>query len=139
MPSEILSRIPLPSLRVYTSFSVLLLAGCLYYSFSVTSDPTWKDNVNITSHHLPPEINLPVEGGGGGEESVRVVVEDVAVVAEIIAAGSRLGGEDGDFRSILDHMRDIMSFMGQEAICIWVSLRQGWQHKLLSEAWQELS
>lgn len=49
MPSEILSRIPLPSLRTYTTISVLLVTGCIYYSFNVTSDPYWKLHTNSTS------------------------------------------------------------------------------------------
>lgn len=125
MPAEILSRIPLPSLRVYTSISLLLVAGCVYYSFNVTSDPSWKQNVNITLHYPPVSLDNglpppPSTGEGAALDGLSVehqliVREDV----EKVLAGPEY--YDGDFRSVMDQLQDMMSFMGQEAICIWVS------------------
>lgn len=128
MPSEILSRIPLPSLRVYTSISLLLVAGCVYYSFNVTSDPSWKQNVNITLHYPPVSLDngptTTTTGEGGALDGLSVdhqlaVKEDVEKVM--------VGPEyyDGDYRTVMDQLQDMMSFMGQEAICIWVSQEWG--------------
>lgn len=111
MPSEILSRIPLPSLRIYTSVTVLLMAGCLYYSFNVTSNPGWKQNVNITSLDLPAteaEVNAAENSasiGPFGEEQRKQGTEDSANLP----------------RTVTDQLQDIISFMEQDAICIWVS------------------
>lgn len=135
MPAEVLSRIPLPSLRVYTALSVLLVAGCVYYSFSVTSDPSWKQNVNITQHYPPVSLEEALEiklnGGGGGEEAAAMADREVHRVVESVKGGEMellsemqaYEGEGGDYRTIMDLLKDMMSFMGQEAICIWVS---GW-------------
>lgn len=119
MPSEILSRIPVPvpSIRVYSSLSVLLVAGCVYYSFSVTSDPSWKQNVNITLHYPPVSLDnsvLPLA------ERPAEVDMGLQATAAVPFSGDMLK-ETGDFRTIMDQLRDMMAFMGQEAICIWVS------------------
>lgn len=125
MPSEILSRIPLPSLRVYTTISVLLVAGCVYYAFNVTNEPSWRQNVNITLQY-PPAATAALEDG-----SVAIVVPEQASVEEHVNVKSS-GNEnvldssydiDGEFRTVWDQLQDIISFMGQEAICIWVSGR----------------
>lgn len=117
MPSEILSRIPLPSLRVYTSVSVALVAVCLYYSFNVTSDPSWKQNVNLTLHYPPvsltenvPVLVPPTEAGLAGAGKDAVLGEQQDLIRPM-----------GLSRTVMDQFRDMMSFMGQEAICIWVS------------------
>lgn len=131
MPSEILSRIPLPSLRVYTSLSVLLVAGCLYYSFNVTMDPSWKQNVNITLHYPPVSLDslLPDESTAATEEVVNVgpplstVKTDDDHHSHGFLNEEEFGGAAELSRTVMDQLQDMVSFMGQEAICIWVSRR----------------
>lgn len=116
MPSEILSRIPVPSIRVYSSLSVLLVAGCVYYSFSVTSDPSWKQNVNITLHYPPVSLDNSILSLADRSAEV-----DMGLQAATVPFSGDLIKETGDFRTIMDQLRDMMTFMGQETICIWVS------------------
>lgn len=130
MPAEILYRIPLPSLRVYTAFSVLLVAGCVYYAFSVTSDPSWKQNVNITQHYPPVSLEAAESKLGGsavnGEDvvvEVHLVRESVKDDVEELLHEVQAYGGHGDYRTIMDLFKDMVSFMGQEAICIWVSAK----------------
>ncbi|XP_065089221.1 E3 ubiquitin-protein ligase AMFR-like isoform X1 [Ochlerotatus camptorhynchus] len=49
MPVVLNGSIPLPSIRIYTSASVLLVSLCLYYAISVTSDPFWRQQSNATT------------------------------------------------------------------------------------------
>lgn len=131
MPSEILSRIPLPSLRLYTSLSVLLVVGCVFYSFSVTSDPSWKQNVNITLHYPPPvsldsvlpasEAGVHVGGGGGAPSNHELAFAAAEKMRRDGFAGDVHMTDPSDFRTLMDQLRDMMSFMGQEGVCIWVS------------------
>ncbi|XP_013192661.1 E3 ubiquitin-protein ligase AMFR [Amyelois transitella] len=44
MPVTLVDRLPLPSLKVYTAGSVVLLSSAVYYALSVTSDPNWRVN-----------------------------------------------------------------------------------------------
>lgn len=100
MPSEILARIPLPSLKVYSSASLLLMAGCLYYSYSVvTTDPGWKQNINTTVTIYPAKVDDHASDNAGGETKQ----------------------PKGSENSTLRIFWDMLSFMGQEVICIWVS------------------
>uniref|UniRef100_A0A182MUQ9 E3 ubiquitin-protein ligase AMFR n=1 Tax=Anopheles culicifacies TaxID=139723 RepID=A0A182MUQ9_9DIPT len=49
MPVALNGSVPLPSVRVYTSLTVLLMSACLYYALLMTSDPNWRQNTNMTS------------------------------------------------------------------------------------------
>ncbi|XP_058838910.1 E3 ubiquitin-protein ligase AMFR-like [Topomyia yanbarensis] len=49
MPIVLSGTLPLPSIRVYTSVSILLVSIMLYYSIDVTSDPFWRQQSNATS------------------------------------------------------------------------------------------
>jgi PREDICTED: autocrine motility factor receptor-like len=40
--------LPLPSLRSYTTISVLILSCCVWYAFQVTSEPDWKLNATFS-------------------------------------------------------------------------------------------
>lgn len=124
MPSEILSRIPLPSLRVYTSLSVLLVAGCLYYSFNVTMDPSWKQNVNITLHYPPVSLDtlLPAnEAQVDVATDVKVGPSEPDTIDHQRFGEEELSGTAELSRTVMDQLQDMVTFMGQEAICIWVS------------------
>lgn len=95
MPSEILSRIPLPSLRLYSSLSILLFSGCVYYAFSVVS----------RDYNAKPISNLTL---GNDERLLDGLEREWSVNSRRII--------------IKEQMRDIISFMGQDAICIWVRM-----------------
>ncbi|XP_053614568.1 E3 ubiquitin-protein ligase AMFR-like [Plodia interpunctella] len=47
MPVTLVDRLPLPSLKVYTAGSVVLLSSAVYYALSVTSDPNWRANSTL--------------------------------------------------------------------------------------------
>uniref|UniRef100_A0A182PHA0 E3 ubiquitin-protein ligase AMFR n=1 Tax=Anopheles epiroticus TaxID=199890 RepID=A0A182PHA0_9DIPT len=49
MPVALNGSVPLPSVRVYTSVTVLLMSVCLYYALIMTSDPNWRQHTNITA------------------------------------------------------------------------------------------
>uniref|UniRef100_A0A182JXT7 E3 ubiquitin-protein ligase AMFR n=1 Tax=Anopheles christyi TaxID=43041 RepID=A0A182JXT7_9DIPT len=49
MPVALNGSVPLPSVRVYTSVTVLLMSVCLYYALIMTSDPNWRQHTNITT------------------------------------------------------------------------------------------
>lgn len=60
MPVIILERIPLPSLRTYTSFSVLLLSCAVFYAYQCVrtfeTDPPNPANVNIGETHTENNV-----------------------------------------------------------------------------------
>lgn len=99
MPVIPLEKLPLPSLQAYTAISVLLLSCSVYYAIHVTSDPTWKTNstsiLNIeTFETVKNESSDYIEGFSHKLSSVGVF------------------------------LGDIVSFMVQEPVCIWVSLKK---------------
>lgn len=68
MPVVLNGSIPLPSIRVYTSASILLVSICLYYACSVTSDPFWRQQSNATAAAATssPSATTILAGTGAG-------------------------------------------------------------------------
>lgn len=83
MPVALNGSIPLPSIRVYTSASVLLVSLCLYYAVNVTSDPFWRQqsNATATAGVVPPSTVL----------SGSVATKAAAAAARDVAAGAAAG------------------------------------------------
>ncbi|XP_050096860.1 E3 ubiquitin-protein ligase AMFR-like [Anopheles aquasalis] len=52
MPVVLNGLIVLPSVRLYTSFTVLMMSACLYYALIMTSDPNWRAHTNLTASAL---------------------------------------------------------------------------------------
>ncbi|XP_053690401.1 E3 ubiquitin-protein ligase AMFR-like [Sabethes cyaneus] len=77
MPVVLNGSLPLPSIRVYTSASILLVSICLYYAVSVTSDPFWRQLSNVTA------------SSSGGAGAVNSLLSGAAAAAgEAAAAGA---------------------------------------------------
>lgn len=148
MPHVILDRISLPNLKLYTSVSVLLVACCVYYAISATSDPFWRVDNNVTSSESFFSLEL-VFGGDAIQDShpfdgVNIDAGDSINIEYDGPMLSMLGNADyfdpqktinrlisnmppdqrklfNDTRTIGTKLRDVVSFMVQEPICVWVS------------------
>lgn len=96
MPLLLLERIPLPSLRTYTAVSVGLLSLSVYYAVQVSSDPNWK--VNGTSK-IVTEIEL----------------QNNDTDQSLVTWGKTQNV------SLLFQLQEVVHFMIQEPLCIWVS------------------
>lgn len=138
MPSLILDRIPLPSLRVYTTTSILLVSACLYFAISSTSDPDWRIQNNAT---LSPISDAADELATGSDTLLKVAIDGISgledkVITEQDINGAIKAGElsvssdtnldasvtkNNATRTLSGQLTDIMSFMCQEPFCIWVS------------------
>lgn len=140
MPIVLNSSVPLPNLKLYTSISVLLVSSCFYYAISVTSDPNWKLETNSTlfsAKHgdsssleeilsMQDEINEKetiIENFNNLQETILAAIQatnrdgdDAELDAEIVAPQQTLAD-----RSLKTRFKDILAFMMQEPICIWVS------------------
>lgn len=84
MPVVLNGSIPLPSIRVYTSASILLVSICLYYACSVTSDPFWRQQSNATA--AAPTI-LAAGTGGAAVAAGEAAAGAVANAGPAAAAG----------------------------------------------------
>uniref|UniRef100_A0A2M4BD30 E3 ubiquitin-protein ligase AMFR n=1 Tax=Anopheles marajoara TaxID=58244 RepID=A0A2M4BD30_9DIPT len=62
MPVVLNGLIVLPSVRLYTSFTVLMMSACLYYALIMTSDPNWRAHTNLTASALVDSTGSPAEG-----------------------------------------------------------------------------
>lgn len=96
MPIVLNGSIPLPNLKIYTTASILLLTGCLYYAISVTSDPYWKLQNNSTLGLLTSSDDLAerLRSTVGGDTVV--VVDDDGVTHRLpLNAGAAAAGDDG--------------------------------------------
>lgn len=99
MPVVLNGSIPLPSIRVYTSASVLLVSICLYYAVSVTNDPSWRQQSNATS--TTSNVNAILSGGaaaGAGEAAT------AATGAVAGAAGGGIANGGGGIADTLDSL-----------------------------------
>lgn len=98
MPVTLVDRLPLPNLKVYTTGSVCLLSIAVYYAVSVTSDPNWRVNATLQRQ------------GAMAEEADLKLLPPAQVM---LANGTR---------NYTEQFIDVMSFMMQEPLCMWVSL-----------------
>lgn len=103
MPVTLVDRLPLPNLKVYTAGSVLLLSVAVYYALSVTSDPNWRANATLQRQ------------GAMGAEGEGEVLGMVQPLAEPTLAAANAT------RNISDQFVEVMTFMMQEPLCMWVS------------------
>lgn len=55
MPMVFLDRLPVPSLRVYTSISVAILSCSVYYAGQIVKDPGWR---NVQGNNLVAGENV---------------------------------------------------------------------------------
>lgn len=106
MPVILLDRLPLPSLRVYTTVSVLLLSASVYYAVQVTSDPNWKVNFSQTN----PQSQNSVSKYIWNNDAPQILPD----TPQNITAKN-------DTRSLRHHFAEVLTFMIQEPHCIWVS------------------
>lgn len=144
MPADLLQRIPLPSLKAYTSISVSVLIVCLYYSVSVTEDPAWQSShYNLTDHDL---LNNP---DGNDRSIITKILRTLGIypkeaklfdnsIEDIDSINGELVNNDitvppilpngllnlpfNDTRTISDVIRDVFSVMAEETICVWVCI-----------------
>lgn len=143
MPNVILDRIPLPNLRLYTSVSVLLVSCCVYYAISSTSDPFWRFDNNTTASDSffslsPDAIIAGLDSSGidiekildhaSSPDSVGIVKDAIDETQQQEQANTVLQYISPDQRKLFNDTRtigskfkDVVSFMVQEPICIWVS------------------
>lgn len=104
MPVVLNGSIPLPSIRVYTSASVLLVSLCLYYAVSVTSDPFWRQQSNATATAVTPTAGSNVNAILSGSVASDAAVAAVAGAARDVAAGAAAGGMVGNGGNKLDSL-----------------------------------
>uniref|UniRef100_A0A1L8DSF2 Putative e3 ubiquitin ligase n=1 Tax=Nyssomyia neivai TaxID=330878 RepID=A0A1L8DSF2_9DIPT len=140
MPTFVVDRIPLPSLRFYTILSVLWVSVCLYYSINVTRDPDWKLHTNNTSIPVvaPPKIpesipnaenDIPI---GDTSEIPQIIPKEPPDVLPVEADQRDLPEIEleerilNDTRSIGAHLRDVVTFMSQEPMCIWTLINMAY-------------
>lgn len=97
MPVNLIERLPLPSLRVYTAISVALLSCSVYYAVHVTRDPNWKSN--STSR-----VNI--------DGTLEAIQNDSNFFIDDLRHKS----------SVFAYLSDLVTFMSQEPFCIWVNI-----------------
>lgn len=143
MPSVILDRIPLPNVRIYTALSVLMVSACLHYAIVSTNDPDWRSQNNSTiltsfteQELIGPDslLKAAVDGISNNIESkVIQSIQEAPVpntvddpIVPLINANNdnsepTLKGSRNVTRTFTEQFKDVMAFMSQEAVCIWVS------------------
>lgn len=125
MPTIILDRIPLPNLKVYTSVSVLLVSFCVYFAVNSTKDPDWRLLLNSTS------VDGFVDSKLMDDESLIKLTDselhrdsddmmDRNNYMNILSNEATLSGNQT--RSLGGQLKDVMDFMCQEPVCVWVRI-----------------
>lgn len=124
MPTIILDRIPLPNLKIYTSVSVLLVSFCVYFAVNSTKDPDWRLLLNSTSvdnfadSKLMDDESLMTLSSNELQSELTDVL-DRNIYMNILSDGTTLNGNQT--RSLGGQVKDVMDFMFQEPVCVWVS------------------
>lgn len=132
MPIALVRAISLPNLKVYTTISLLLVSGCLYYAFDVVrTDPQWKLHHN-TSHHSSRPASLLKSSN----DAIAVLTnsELLSSLTSTLTSSDDKKDEEktadrndfdqtnpNDTSSFSNQLKDVASFMTHEPVCIWVS------------------
>ena len=113
MPVILVDRLPLPSLKTYTVISVALLSCSIYYAVQVTSEANWKANATATLEGMAtsPSSESP-ETHSFSPQSV-----DSAAMAQ-----SELSPLLKPKQALSVHIAEVITYMVQEPLCIWVSM-----------------
>lgn len=126
MPTIILDRIPLPNLKIYTSVSVLLVSFCVYFAVNSTKDPDWRLLLNSTSVDgfvdsklMDDDSLLTLSASDEFKANEFGDVIDRNVYMNILSDAPTPSGNQT--RSLGGQLKDVMDFMFQEPVCVWVS------------------
>lgn len=135
MPIALVRSISLPNLKVYTTISLLLVSGCLYYAFDVVrTDPQWKLHHN-TSH----SSSRPASLLKSSNDAIAVLTNSEllsSLTSSLTSSSDDKKDEEradqhnndvfdeanlNDTSSFTNQLKDVASFMTHEPVCIWVS------------------
>ena len=133
MPIALVRSISLPNLKVYTTISLLLVSGCLYYAFDVVrTDPQWKLHHN-TSYHSSTRPSSLLKSSN---DAIAVLTNSdlLSSLTSTLTSGEsekdetphenlfeETAGTVNGSISFTTQLKDVVSFMTHEPICIWVS------------------
>jgi hypothetical protein len=131
MPIALVRSISLPNLKVYTTISLLLVSGCLYYAFDVVrTDPQWKLHQN-TSYHSSTRPSSLLKSSN---DALAVLTNSDLLSSLTSSLTSSETEEKEPQESIFEEttgnvngssfthqLKDVLSFMTHEPVCIWVS------------------
>lgn len=106
MPVTLVDRLPLPNLKVYAAGSVLLLSIAMYHAIGVTSDPAWRLNATLQRHEAMAAAAAAAAASGQAQPIIIPVDEQAANAT----------------RNITEQFVDVLTFMMQEPLCMWVSI-----------------
>lgn len=126
MSTVLLDRIPLPNFKIYTTISVLFVSACVYYAINITSDPYWRLQNNSTN---PDDLSTGLLENTiiGADGLLKAAVEGLNKLESRVLISNRILSDgvqeedEGDSRSFTGQAKDVIAFMSQEPICIWVS------------------
>lgn len=135
MPIALVRSISLPNLKVYTTISLLLVSGCLYYAFDVVrTDPQWKLHHN-TSYHTSARPSSLLKSSNDAL-SVLTNSDLLSTLTSSLTSGEseekeptqenlfdETAGNVNGSSSFTHQLKDVVSFMTHEPICIWVSVK----------------
>lgn len=127
MSTVLLDRIPLPNFKIYTTISVLFVSACVYYAISVTSDPYWRLQNNSTNSDSDLSTGLLENTIIGADGLLKAAVEGLNKLESRVLISNRILSDgvseedENDSRSFTGQVKDVIAFMSQEPICIWVS------------------
>ena len=120
MPVVLLERIPLPSLRTYTSISVLLTACAIYYAHLTVTDPVL--HFDQTTSDSQPENTDPVAAfiqsvGDVNQTSANVTSFNQTAVQQP-DQGQTPAPKSDHYNSEDGYVYEVVSVLRHE--CIWV-------------------
>lgn len=132
MPIALVRSISLPNLKIYTTISLLLVSGCLYYAFDVVrTDPQWKLHYN--SSHFATSRPTSLLKTSNDAISALTNSELLSSLTSSLTADEKEDPEIENAESIFEEtnfngtntfssqLKDVASFMTHEPVCIWVS------------------
>lgn len=128
MPIALVRSISLPNLKIYTTISLLLVSGCLYYAFDVVrTDPQWKLHHN-TSYHSPTRPSSLLKSSN---DAIAVLTNSDLLSSLTSSLASVESEKEESLQeettgvngtsSFTSQLKDVVSFMTHEPVCIWVS------------------
>lgn len=134
MPIALVRSISLPNLKIYTTISLLLVSGCLYYAFDVVrTDPQWKLHQNTSYYSTSrPSSLLKTSNDAIAVLTNSDLLSSLSSLASSEEKEPTVTNKDDQQENLFEgsnvnettftnQLKDVMSFMTHEPICIWVS------------------
>lgn len=115
MPVILLERIPIPSLRTYTTITVLLLSCVLFHAHRIVTNFHEKPVPSPSEHVDDSGVSIETVGDDGTATTDPLYPENITLPTD-------------------HYIQNLFHVMTSEVWCVWVSKGTFWKHMIMMKS-----